>query len=557
MSNKSNNKRPTKKALSSIGSDEEDGGEELLRTFPASYKLSKYDVMCGRNKISETHSGNDRFRDIINDLCMEYATPNLTREDRKKIITKVYLKVASHGGCFLKQDFGCTEFTEISRKYAREKIAHALRDAAMKRTPAAGGAETTKKKRRKKREEEVLTSSSSSSSSSDSSSTSEDGSSNSSEMESDGSYDYDGLVGLRRKRPSTICKPRKKPKPAANGVAYHPSGQPVLWVAPAFEETTHNLGHPQDPPPEEPRQGIMELQQQAERPPQHFAPQQHDPPTSRQRKQRTSSVAMMMSVESQSDGILAARAGLKALVAHRQRVLGALQSRLTNSYVLPLEENAHAPRSLPTSAARRMGSHINLMEKLNRAVSRPNPLFANGGAGGGDQNSSILRLPQGIAQRYEMVDSPMLSAVHNLNSSSSMPPVGGRGRVWQEEGTSRPTSSAAGMAASLGGGHNHHDRVYRGGSYRGVPQNRQQHTAPAHLLAGGSSALARSSLSASRAMVAATAPTNNDLLWSQQEQQRQQIPTRVGRTAAPRQEHPKQGRTMVHDDEDDRVACWD
>jgi len=483
---KSKQTKKRKRESRSKSPPQEEGEDEELYTFASTYKLSKYDVMCGRNKVSETHKGNHRFRDIVNEWSQEYSKDSLSREDHKRIISIVYDKVDSHGGYFLKQDFEESEFMEIPRKFAREKIAHALRDAGVKflkdraeeqeqlrrqqgkkkstkskstkghdhdkhrsknnhkkgrgRVSENGDDDASsspqkkkkvKEKTRKKRhhrgpgsrtKEEVYCSTSPLSSPHESSAQAavhhiaEEAESRKSVENSVGTDCY-AWVGYRRKRPRSICKPRKKPKPAGQTPGRQSrEGSPTLWVAPGYQEainlresldqatcdvaqensradsslTTptaagHEDAHGSTRPSSSPswKNDESNKSEQDEKRKDHHQLQQllrlrettPSPSMRQEEEQRVrtegSSQSLLREAEAsriwsvsalqqhragvtQNNQVLASRAGVDALASHRQRVLAALQGRN------PCMGNGLFPEN---------SGEGKLLEKLLRAVS--------------------------------------------------------------------------------------------------------------------------------------------------------------------------------------------
>lgn len=105
------------------------------------------DVLCGRGGLTNTHTGNVRFRTIVNDNQHRYLSAR--RADKEKIAAEVVKTVRERGGRFLgKNDAGCWE--DVGDKKAVAKTCQALREgldvrknatnSPMKNTPEAGAA---------------------------------------------------------------------------------------------------------------------------------------------------------------------------------------------------------------------------------------------------------------------------------------------------------------------------------------------------------------------------------------------------------------------------------
>jgi hypothetical protein len=89
---------------------------------------TKLDVLCGRDKLSHAHSGNKRFRKIIEKHREEYQTAQ-NRESKTSITTKIIQLIESSGGRFLKKDDDTDKWEVVTEAYAKEKVSHALRSA--------------------------------------------------------------------------------------------------------------------------------------------------------------------------------------------------------------------------------------------------------------------------------------------------------------------------------------------------------------------------------------------------------------------------------------------
>merc|ERR1712238_502775 len=109
-----------------------------------SFELQPFDVLCGRNKTSYNNIGNRRFRILIN-LNLSHYLGCQSRNERSGMIlsltrdlcccsdeTQIDDKVPSPNSCvrFFKRQKGVNELIELDFKGCREKIGHALRDAA-------------------------------------------------------------------------------------------------------------------------------------------------------------------------------------------------------------------------------------------------------------------------------------------------------------------------------------------------------------------------------------------------------------------------------------------
>lgn len=98
--------------------------------------LGPFDVLCGRDKKSYNNIGNRRFRIMININLQKYMDCK-TRTERSRMIQDLTNELRQFCGQFrfLKRTKGTHEnesdtFIQLNQQQSREKIAHALRDAA-------------------------------------------------------------------------------------------------------------------------------------------------------------------------------------------------------------------------------------------------------------------------------------------------------------------------------------------------------------------------------------------------------------------------------------------
>jgi len=100
--------------------------------------VGPFDVLCGRDKESYNNIGNRRFRIMININLPKYMKCK-TRPDRSKMILRLTNELREPCGKFrflkrtkMTDDNGtdCSTLVVFDRHQSREKIAHALRDAA-------------------------------------------------------------------------------------------------------------------------------------------------------------------------------------------------------------------------------------------------------------------------------------------------------------------------------------------------------------------------------------------------------------------------------------------
>jgi hypothetical protein len=96
--------------------------------FPDTYQLTGYNVLVGRHKLAFNHVGNRRFRVVVSMFLPRYLQ-NPSRKERSLLIMEIVETISRAGGHFLKQN-KYQQLVEISEKEKRNKVGHALRDAA-------------------------------------------------------------------------------------------------------------------------------------------------------------------------------------------------------------------------------------------------------------------------------------------------------------------------------------------------------------------------------------------------------------------------------------------
>jgi hypothetical protein len=119
--------------------------EDARRVESTDIVLTRYDVICGRDKKSQGHAGNKRFRVLVEHYRERYQS-TLVREEKTRITCEIIERIrsGSHpGGRFLKPaDVDGNGWIEAGEEFTREKVSHALRSAK----------DPNRKKNRKKRE---------------------------------------------------------------------------------------------------------------------------------------------------------------------------------------------------------------------------------------------------------------------------------------------------------------------------------------------------------------------------------------------------------------------
>jgi hypothetical protein len=89
------------------------------------YKLNKSDVVFGRGRGSQDHSGNQRMRDMIEKYKTQYHS--LKREGKRKLVESVYKEITYGGGRFLKKLDSEDIWVVVDRPIALQKVSHTMR----------------------------------------------------------------------------------------------------------------------------------------------------------------------------------------------------------------------------------------------------------------------------------------------------------------------------------------------------------------------------------------------------------------------------------------------
>ena len=86
------------------------------------------DILLGRGRTSWGHTGNQEFRSFVGAYLKTY-TESKNRNEKTNTVHLIYDEIIKSGGRFLKHDSATNTWFQVGRNVAREKIAHALRDA--------------------------------------------------------------------------------------------------------------------------------------------------------------------------------------------------------------------------------------------------------------------------------------------------------------------------------------------------------------------------------------------------------------------------------------------
>lgn len=94
---------------------------------------TRFDVICGRDKMSVAHEGNKRFRLIVEQYRVRYQRTSV-REEKTRITCEIISRIRTGSirkpaGRFLKLDPDTNKWSDAGDEFAREKVSHALRSA--------------------------------------------------------------------------------------------------------------------------------------------------------------------------------------------------------------------------------------------------------------------------------------------------------------------------------------------------------------------------------------------------------------------------------------------
>lgn len=100
-------------------------------------EIGPNDVLCGRGRESFHHEGNKRFRETVTSMMDQFRQAK-TRAERSRVVASIWNTIRGRGGRFLKKNEiranrtagdGSGEWYQLSDQQAKEKVAHAIRDA--------------------------------------------------------------------------------------------------------------------------------------------------------------------------------------------------------------------------------------------------------------------------------------------------------------------------------------------------------------------------------------------------------------------------------------------
>lgn len=119
-----------------------------MTPLPDDFMPGEKDVVCSWARQNHRHSGNIRFRKLVDEHAPAYVKAE-TKYEKTKVIADLIDRVRndSPNGGFVKRDFYSGRWYEIGIERARDKVGHAIRKAADKLTDQQLGPSTGKQSR--------------------------------------------------------------------------------------------------------------------------------------------------------------------------------------------------------------------------------------------------------------------------------------------------------------------------------------------------------------------------------------------------------------------------
>lgn len=124
------------------------------RLLPEGYRPGEHDVLCGRGRKCFNHTGNVRFRAIVQSFLPQYSKA-VAKLEKSYILSDVVEQVRKNSGegGFIRKDPDTNRWYEVGDFLAREKTSQAFRDVLHDKYKSSN---TAKKKRRQEEQAEKL-----------------------------------------------------------------------------------------------------------------------------------------------------------------------------------------------------------------------------------------------------------------------------------------------------------------------------------------------------------------------------------------------------------------
>jgi len=97
------------------------------KTYIYTDEPTKFDILCGRDKLSFNNAGNIRFRSVVILNLQKYKMSECKFE-RSRVVDGIKGELQKTGGRFLKFDRKARRWNKLSGREISDKISHALRD---------------------------------------------------------------------------------------------------------------------------------------------------------------------------------------------------------------------------------------------------------------------------------------------------------------------------------------------------------------------------------------------------------------------------------------------
>ena len=123
-------RRASASSASSSSSTSSSSATEYACAGDARDPINRNDVLCGRGGLSNHHSGNVYFRDLVKDRQEAYL--KASKRDKAAVAREIVDRIKSQipPGRFLKRDHTLNGWIEVPDRKAREKTSQALREGA-------------------------------------------------------------------------------------------------------------------------------------------------------------------------------------------------------------------------------------------------------------------------------------------------------------------------------------------------------------------------------------------------------------------------------------------
>ncbi len=89
-------------------------------------EINPNDVLCGRGGLTNSHTGNKMFRNVVAEYQLEYLKAR--KNDKKDIARRIVARIQENGGRFLQRRPSSSLWSIAPEKRAVEKTSQALRE---------------------------------------------------------------------------------------------------------------------------------------------------------------------------------------------------------------------------------------------------------------------------------------------------------------------------------------------------------------------------------------------------------------------------------------------